>query len=364
MQVEELYDVTSWVKAEIEKKQVINYYQAVSNILQQNIHSSPKQPFEQQRDALFEVLRNIDLGRLNNVQAEFLRRIGIAGAVGEEAIARLEDILFRNSLDPATAAQKFQEILSTLANAVQWSNDMRERLNQYFDFSPPSIGNDDYLLRVTFTRDAHLENVEDFKKWGEIWFDIGRGIAMAHNLTPQDVRIVGASRGSIVVVMATVYVLAKTVAKILEAALQVADKCYEIRRKAEEIRGLKLKNDAVAAQLEEEARTEKSSMVEAITADIRVTLNLGNADGDKANAIAKSVRNLVEFIDRGGELDCIAPDSAESEPPEEAEQLVKDRYAQSKQLRDAFNEIRRLEHKVRRIEDRSGDGARPPEAAP
>ena len=63
--------------------------------------------------------------------------------------------------------------------------------------------------------------------------------------------------------------------------------------------------------------------------------------GDKIKALDKAVKNLVNFIEKGGVVDFIVPEEADSEESEE------DNNAE---LRVAFQEIRKLEKKLELLE--------------
>jgi hypothetical protein len=58
-----------------------------------------------------------------------------------------------------------------------------------------------------------MSNVADFRKWGTFWFEIGRGVAMAHNAAPEEIKIVGATKGSIIIELAVVSDIAVTISQ-------------------------------------------------------------------------------------------------------------------------------------------------------
>ena len=342
MNVSELFDLTHWITQEIEVAQIPQKYQALQTIIQK--HSQPnqqKQPFESQKDALINALDNVPLGQLTRDQLEFLDQLGIAGAVGEEGITRIEDILYKNVIDVATSAQKLQQTLQKINEGLSKSNQIKTGLTDCV-FKEEYEFKNEILMRVSFTGHALMENVKDFKSWGTIWYDIGRGIAMAHNSSPEDIKIVGATKGSIIIELAVVASIATTTSVIILAVLKVAEKLLDIRKKAEELRGLKLKHDKLAKDLDEEAENEKKDGVEKITGDIVSQLKIKiDSEGDKIKALDKAVKNLVNFIEKGGVVDFIVPEEADSEESEE------DNNAE---LRVAFQEIRKLEKKLELLE--------------
>lgn len=152
----------------------------------------------------------------------------------------------------------------------------------------------------------------------------------------------GATKGSIIIELAVVASIATTMSGIILAVLKVAEKILDIRKKAEELRGLKLKNDKLSKELEKEAENEKKDGIEQITADIAEKLKINaNGDGDKVKALDTAVKNLVNFIEKGGVVDFIVPEEGASEEGEEDSNA---------ELRVAFQEIRQLEKKIELLE--------------
>lgn len=65
-----------------------------------------------------------------------------------------------------------------------------------------------------------------------------------------------------------------------------------------------------------------------------------NGDGEKFKVLEKSVKNLIEFVEKGGEVDFYSPES--SEDNQEVEQMKVN-----------FSEIKKLEKRVLAIESKS-----------
>lgn len=342
MNVSELYELTQWITHEIVGAQIPPKYQALQTIIQQ--HAQPnqqRQPFVEQKEELFKALRNVPLGQLTRDQIEFLSHLGIAEAVGGEGVEAIEDLLYKNVIDVATSATVLQQTLQKINEGIQKSNQIREGLTGCV-FEEEYEAENEVLMRVSFTGHARMENVTDFKRWGGIWYDIGRGIAMAHNASPEEVKIIGATKGSIVIELAVIAKIAATASGIILAALKVAEKVLDIRKKAEELKGLKLKNNKLAKDLEKEAEVEKKAGIEEITINISGQLKIKkDGEGDKVKALDKAVKNLVNFVEDGGIVDFIIPDDEEPEEGEENENA---------DLRVAFQEIRQLEKKLALIE--------------
>jgi len=345
MNVSELFDLTQWITREIEGAQIPQKYQALQKILQQ--HSQPNQqkpPFETQKDDLIKTLMSVPIDQLTRDQIAFLDNLGIANAVGEEGSDQIEDILYKNVIDVATSAQKLQQIHQKLSEGINKSNQIKAGLTDCV-LEEEYEAENEILMRVSFTGHALMENVKDFKSWGNIWFDIGRGIAMAHDLSPEDIKIVGATKGSIIMELAVVASVATTTSGIILAALKVAEKVLDILNMAEELKSKKLKNTKLAKDLQKEAENEKKDGTEKITNNIAEKLGIKhNGEGDKIKALDTAVKNLVNFIEKGGVVDFVVP---------EEEELGEGEEDQHEELRVAFNEIRKLEKKIELLEHKN-----------
>lgn len=351
MNVSELFDLTRWIVAEVTEKQIVQKYSALHQALHQA--AQPNQPtaaFEGQREDLLATVRAVPLNQLTRDQLTFLNDLGIGKALGPDGAAKVEDILYRNVIDVATSAAKVKEIHDELNRGVSKSNQIRQGLSGVVSEEPYEI-DDEVLIRVCFRGNAAMSNIVDLKKWGNTWHEIGRGIALAHDATPEDIRVVGATNGSVVIEMATLATLAGSTSMILLAALKVAEKVLDVAKKVEEWRGLKLKNKKLAGEMEKEVENTRSEGLEQITATMIKELGLKKnaADGEKIEALDRSIKSLVAFVESGGEVDFVIPDAPDDEdsdaqPPE------------YDQLRVRFAEIRTLEAKIRLIESTDDAG--------
>ena len=345
MNTSELFNLTVWIKTEIEGTSLQKKYQELQSILQQNtVVNRQKAAFHNQKEALLTLIKNIPLYSLTKDQIAFLDKLGIGHVLGEEGINTIEDVLYRNALDMATAAGRIQQMIQVLNSGIEKARKINDGMTGCVLLEQHKL-DDDILVRISFTGHASMANVKDFRNWGKTWYEIGRGIAMVHNSSPEDIRIVGATNGSIVIEMAVIASIATTASSIILAALKVAERVLEIKKKAEEIRGLKLLNKKLALDLEKEAETEKKGGVVQISAEMIKELNINlNTEGDKVTAFEKAVANLVNFIESGGEVDFVAP---MKENKDEDGDTVSPEY---ESLRNTFTKIRQLENRVKLLE--------------
>ncbi|RBO83819.1 hypothetical protein [Marinomonas aquiplantarum] len=348
MQVKELLQLTHWVDKNIKTANVAKKYQQLQAILQHNVNSrnnQPQQPFKDQKDDVISTIKDISTGSLTNEQERMLDTLGIERHLGTHGIEKLEEILFKNGLDMATAAAEIATIHQDISNGVKQSDQLKASLTPLVsEDEEEDDENSDVVMRIHFQNEVAMENLSDFKKWGSTWWDIGRGIAMAHDHTPEDIRVVGAQKGSIIIELAVIAAIATTTSTIILSALKVADRVLTIRKKAEEIKSLKLNNKKLEDDLEKEADKEKSQGLKNITQEISISLNINeNGDGEKLKVLEKSVKSLIDFVENGGEVDFYADD----------ENVSEDEQNDIEQLKVNFAEIKKLEQRVLAIEHKN-----------
>ncbi len=355
MNVVELYNLTKWVRREVVKTELEQKYVTLQAILQQNSNQS-SQPFEEPKNNLIEAVQNVDLISLTKPQIDFLNKIEILHALGDQGVKQIEDILYHDRLDIKTASNKFQGIIFKLEEGVNIINKIFEGLNGNIQDDIDEYG-DDVLMRISFLDDASMSNVEDFKDWGKKWHSIGYGIAIAHGATPQDIKIVGASRGSVVLELITTAPILATIGVITWWSLKVAEKVQGMVKTAAEIKKLNLENkryEAVSANLAEGLEEEKQACIKAaIDSQIKKLKLKKTSDGDKINALTESITTLIDFIEKGGELDFVIPEEENSDSEEDGK--IEDKFAEirnnAKEIRTLKNELKLIEHNKEEVEE-------------
>jgi hypothetical protein len=338
MNIEELRNLGAWVADEIHGRRIPDLYRALYDAVNATAGGN-RQPFENQKNELYNALRAIDLSKLTIDQMRLLDKAGLAPYIGNRGADLIEDILVKNPLDLQTTASKLKTNLKELTEATGKLVVFKDALANLVD-AAPSAPEGQIVVRVGFTGDASMKNVVDFKNWAGEWHDIARGIALAHGSPPEDVRVVGATTGSIVMELATAYSIALTVSGILLLSLGVAHKIILVKQEAEKLRGMKLINDKIAKQLDDEAIKIKETEADAVTKQIAEVLKAqAKLDGEQMNALSQSVKKLISFLEKGGEVDCVVP-TGENQQNESPELL---------ELRASAAKVRQLEDQVKKL---------------
>jgi hypothetical protein len=114
------------------------------------------------------------------------------------------------------------------------------------------------------------------------------------------------------------------------------------------LRDMKLSNIRIAKELDEEAEKERKKGIARITETVSKSKRKKNTnEGDKVTALDRAVKDLVQFLEKGGEVDCVLPPDAAGD----GQKGVKPEGKEVRELRSTLTEIRRLEIHVKQIED-------------
>jgi hypothetical protein len=343
MNVSELFRLTVWITENVVKNSVVQKYQDLFTVIQINAQvNQPKRPFEAQKNDLLTTLNAINKNELTQQQLEYLKQLKIYHYIGDEGVNLIENNLYKNSLDIVTCAANIQKAINDINAGLKISDILQKCLGK-LDLEEEYESDNEIMMRVAFKNQTYISNFTELKKWGGIWYEIVYGIAMANDTAPEEIKIVGATKGSVILELVAIAAIVKIISSILMEGLKVVDKVLEIRKKAEEIRALKIKNDKAAQELEQEAESEKQIGIDKIISVISDQLKIDKTkSGDKVAALSQSILKLLDFIEKGGEIDFVIPEKQEAGDDEEISTL-----------KVAFSEIRRLENKILLLEQKS-----------
>lgn len=313
MYIRELLDLTNWIEINIVEKRTRELLNDLIAVMLVNAQpGNPKSPFNAQQENVLQVIASINLDSLTIEQINILDQLGITPYVGKRGVSAITDFIVLNPIDIVTALEKLKNIAALFEATVAKSNQIKAAFRE-FQFPESKLG-DDVLLRVRFASEASINDVVDLKKWSEVWFEIGRGVSMLHGKAPEDVRVVGAGTGSILIDLAVGYAIAKTVAGIFLEAFKVAEKYLDLKQKAQDIRSAGVSQEVVG-KIEETAEKQKDEGVIKIVHTIKLEVS-PKADGEVEKVLTKAVENLIGFIQKGGDVEYLLPPTASTDTPE------------------------------------------------
>ena len=343
MQISETYQLTMWIKKEIQDAQIVEKYNALFKVLNENANrppNQPAQPFEEQKNTLFEAITSINVNILTLSQLKVLEMLNINQNIGNKGLNKLHDIL-ANTLDIAHVSEQINKMKSEIQQGIKKSNQLQTALTPIIQEEEPEISSDRVLTRVIFEHEATVKDIKELREWSSKWFDIGRGFAMANGQTPEDVQVIGGARGSLIIELALLATTALPIAKAINLTLDSMVKYKDYQLRAAEVRRLKEDTPNLADDFEEDAKRWESraqKLKQEVADDITIEIKQHFSDYREENQseLRKAVQTLVDFISKGGDIDCVIADETASE--ETSEELTKT----MRLLKDDFSSIREI----------------------
>lgn len=353
MQIKELLQLTKWFQETIIDSKISNMFSLLHNKMNQNLKKNNNQvaiPFETEKNKLLNALEKLHTDSLTLEQIAFLEKLEVLSLLGQKGAEQIKSIFTDHRLDIVSATTKVKECSQKMTTAVQTLTELNTVLIKSFpiDEIENEIPNGSTLMRIYFRQDVAINNIVDLKKLANIWHEIGRGVTMAQNKSPEDFKIIGAQKGSIIIEMAVLTSIAVSVSTILLSGLKVAEKVVGIMLKIQEIKNMKLNNKKIATELEKEAKEQKEKGIDNIVNELIIKLNLeNNQEGDKITALKKSVQNLVNFSENGGIVDFVEPLIDEENDEDEKTSIDRQEVLN---LKNNIEKIRLIDSQVKLLE--------------
>ncbi len=349
MEVLELYNLTDWVNEKVTPnaepdsgEDLFNKYDVLIDAMQNSQRGQT--PFEFERETLEYALEAINFLSLTRNQMDFLEKTKMLQVLGQPAIERMKDILTRSGLDIASATEKIQEMRNNLEQGFDKLNAIRVGLEDYIpDDYDTTYYEDGVLTRLSFCEDASINNIVDFKKAANDWNLIGRGLAEISNVKPEDIKIIGASRGSIIFDLLLTYPVAKHLNLIISCVLNNIKTYYEIKEISSRIKGVEIDNKIKSEILKHLNESEDDEKTKIIEQTVKQIIKDQKVDESKSAGLQKAVEKLSVFLEKGGHIDFVLPpqeDTEESTKHEKSLSIFREQIQQTKILNEEVRRIR------------------------
>lgn len=344
MEVIELYRLSEWFEGQYSNLQ--EKYTQLARVLKHNSTQTQQQPVEDLLKDLTHFLKRMPVEALSLQQLALLEKLGVEHLVGVKGARFVEESVKTTSYDPATAEIAIRTASDVLNQAAQRFSDYGTSIKQ-FGLAETSLQADTNhaTIRIVFKSGASMNNVKDWKDYSKEWHDILRGVAMSAGETPEDVKVVGASNGSLIMVLAgtatvttLLAVIAKNLTGISKNVISTKIAWEEYKQKAVVTETMEREHQkALKDQTDRGLRLAKEAAIEALPAPI---------DGDAKNNLESAVEKILGFATKGGEIDFVAP----LESDEEEDNELMDAFASTRTAIAEFQEERQsvllLENRV------------------
>jgi hypothetical protein len=352
MNVNELLHLAEWYIGQFSK--LNSLYNGLLSPIQHNASQQAKQPVESELEALLAYLREIRFDELSLQQLRMLASLGVDRFIAEKGAQYVESAIRMSDYDPATAAAKISEAIAKLNEANSGFSAYRTALGSLGLNEPDDEEEIDFItVRVGFQNDASINNVSDWKESAKDWYEIIRGLALASDEAPENTRIVGASTGSIILILAGTLSVTTLLALISKNIASVAKDVIDIGNQIEDLRHKKLLNSTIEKELRKMEEKKKDQAL----SDIVKLINgkIPGLDGEKVTALEGSIKKLLSFSERGGNVDFVAPEAETDEAEVELDGNEEPLTALA-EARAAIHEYQAVREQIKLLADMTTNG--------
>lgn len=344
MNIQELEKLATWYIDHFDR--LGQHYQGLIAPIQHNANQQEKQPFEALMTTLMEYLDGMDFEVLSLQQIKMLETLGVAKFIGLDGTNFVESTIKTANFDPATGLAALNAAFSALSNARGQFNNYLEALGGLKLRHSETDGTDEFItIRIGFQNDASIDNVTKWKDSAKDWFDIIRGLSVATNEAPESTRVVGASTGSIILVLASVAAVTELLARISKHVTGVAKDGLEIMHSREDLRQKKMLTKVIEAEFTTMIETRRKEALETILAEIKPLLP--DESGDKIPALTTSIKKLLTFNEKGGNVDFVTPDASVAEAEADEEASVSEKKSAIAGVREAIHEYQEVREQLK-----------------
>ncbi|OWK18279.1 hypothetical protein AJ88_03520 [Mesorhizobium amorphae CCBAU 01583] len=219
---------------------------------------------------------------------------------------------------PATANQNLSDSIATINAAGEKLANYAAAIDQ-LDLHPEQVeeADDRITVRIGFRSDASIRNVKDWKTSADDWYQIVRGLAMMSGQAPEDAKVIGASTGSIILILSVTYALSRLLATIAKHITSTAREVLSLQIELENLRQKKILTKTMEAEFERLQNEARSGAQKRIEEQVAAMVPVTADDGEKANALTKAVQKLLKFGENGGDIDFVAPPPPEETPEDD-----------------------------------------------
>lgn len=343
MDVKELFDFSKWyLKYATE---ALRQYENLQKKLQHNAQQPQKQPVRDDLNKLLETLRGMPFQVLTSEQIDLLVQEKVENSLGAVGAKNLERIVKSGRFDPASAAQDVSEIVNSLQASVSRIQQVHDSLSAISDLGDEESTFEQITIRVHFKDSAAISDVSEWKSWADEWYEIIRGVTMSVGEAPEDVKVLGAHQGSVIMVLGataavtgTLLLISNHLTKIALNSLQVANGIADFKHK---LRLNRTVSEGLQKALEQSEKENLTELLAAAKESLPAPIN-----GEQESALKRSIEKYKKFTEKGGEVDFIAPPDTDMYDADELDEKEVEKIESVREniaeLRDTREETRLL----------------------
>lgn len=307
MNLQELFTLRDWYS-----KYVTITFPEIENLasaLEHNSRQPNKQEITPKLEEATEVVLEVPMHLLDMQQIEFLEKNNIREILGLEGSLWLEGQVKTANFDPALAAKSVRGALASLqavSESLETATNAMKTMGINFDYIE-SEDEDGITVRLRFEGKSGIRNVSELKKQSADWYEIIRAISRSVGEAPEQTKIIGATNGSIILILSATAAAATVLAVISKKLTSVISDGITIANSMEDLKHKRLMNRAIEKAMLDQQKEILSNGVSDAVSSVKSLSVASRMSPEDETALISAVKKIAAFQDNGGEIDMIAP---------------------------------------------------------
>ena len=347
MQISEIHELSLWYLNQVQGQKIDTLLQHCMSRLKNNanIESASLPALQKDKEALINALSNIDRTQLTSNQRKCLRQLNVSSIVLEGATKEFTSLFDMHVNDTNFVISTLDRYLKSLKTATQVFSQAKAALPAIVPkefIKPFEVPEGKVLTRLTFHREASINNLVDFNDWAKRWHLIARGFSIAINKPVEEFEVVNADKGSFILDLLAGAAAMKLICESLKALTDLAISLTDLKNKFESTKACKdlFPKEQFEALLESAEKRLNEKEDEIVDSVVKTLKEKGLVTNDDAsNDLSRAIKEVHKFNSLGGSMTCIA--SNDDEFSAETVQQLNESY----KLLQSETELKLLEDK-------------------
>lgn len=241
-----------------------------------------------------------------------------------------------------TDANKFKNYLTQYNQKLSQINQLNSIANTFSGNFPKKEALKSDGISIFFREGVSVEYLNELSKASSHWNQIVHCFGRLTSDGDNKAKIETIEKGSIIMTITATTGIILALTKAYNSVLDVVLKTYEVKKKALELKNLKLSNlDKAIDILEKQSELNVKLESDRISKELLAAYE--NTDKETQNALFLSVRRLVRFINKGGKLE-----------PKLLSKTIKENSDLSESVSSKNSLLLDIEEEINKLESRDG----------
>jgi hypothetical protein len=307
MEVRELVDAVRVLRETIQEQKLRQRLKALVRAL--NEATQNPQAVQASLADLKSGLLAADIGGRGLAETELLQEFGLPAVVGPDAVERIEQIFRENMANTPAIVSALQAIIPEFDQVGERADSLVKALGPMLDAGvrEAEAGPDQGRLWLRFDHKVGVETMQQLPKaverWNSILHHFSRVTPTAH---PTARLILIRKHSPLVIEVAAAVAVLGPLTWGVNRVVNSLGRVIELGKKLEELKQMKAKT-SVLEGLVEQIKDERDAIARQAADEVQTQFN---ADPEARNAVETGLKEVVKFIEGGGEMDVDIPATA------------------------------------------------------